>query len=475
MSFILYDITFLVLFLIFISIFLNRGKKNIKKEGLLLLYRTSWGIKLINYIGKKYKKTLNFLSYVSITLGYILMVTMVYLFGKIVWIYLFSKDIVNQIKIPPIMPLFPYLPQIFKLDWLPPFYFTYWIIILALIAITHEFAHGIFASRENVEIKKTGFGFFPFFLPIFLLAFVELNEKILAKKKKFTQLAVISAGTFANVLTAILSMIILVLFFSLSFIPAGVEINGYAYSVVSIAAITSVNGINLENPTYEEVVILLEKDSIFNDIETDGEKFIAIGDYSESNNALVLIPPSPAINSNLEKVIFKINNIEVTDSEMFAQELSKYSPGEIVTFNVLAEDGEDYDKDIVLGAHPADPSKAYLGIWFPQGEPKGIIGNLVHKLSSFKDPSTYYLPRMGDLSLFIYDLLWWIVIISISVALLNMLPVGIFDGGRFFYLTILAITKNEKIAKKSFAFMTSLIGYLVLVIMLIWAYRLFAL
>ena len=34
---------------------------------------------------------------------------------------------------------------------------------------------------------------------------------------------------------------------------------------------------------------------------------------------------------------------------------------------------------------------------------------------------------------------------------------------------------NEKIAKKSFAFMTSLIGYLVLVIMLIWAYRLFAL
>ena len=59
---------------------------------------------------------------------------------------------------------------------------------------------------------------------------------------------------------------------------------------------------------------------------------------------------------------------------------------------------------------------------------------------------------IGDSGIFIYDLLWWLIIISISVALVNMLPVGIFDGGRFFYITVLAMTKKEKVAKKSFKF-----------------------
>ncbi len=46
--------------------------------------------------------------------------------------------------------------------------------------------------------------------------------------------------------------------------------------------------------------------------------------------------------------------------------------------------------------------------------------------------------------------------VCFSIALVNMLPVGIFDGGRFFYLTILAITKKEKIAKKAFSIITYL-------------------
>ena len=117
MNFIIYDICFLVLFIVLVSIFLYRGKKNLKKEGFLLLYKTSWGIKLINYIGNKYKKTLKFLSYISIGLGYCLMAGMLYLFGRIIWIYIFNQDIVRAIKVPPIMPLIPYLPQVFKLDF----------------------------------------------------------------------------------------------------------------------------------------------------------------------------------------------------------------------------------------------------------------------------------------------------------------------------------------------------------------------
>src|SRR4030042_3502546 len=138
MNFVIYDLTLLVVFAIAISIFLYSRRNNLKKEGLLLLYKSDWGIKLIERIGKKYPRTIKILSYLSIILGYLLMITIVYLFVKIVMVYVFNPEIVRAIKIPPIMPLIPYLPSIFKLNFLPPFYFIYWVIIIAIIAIPHE-------------------------------------------------------------------------------------------------------------------------------------------------------------------------------------------------------------------------------------------------------------------------------------------------------------------------------------------------
>ena len=122
-NFLVYDIALLVIFVIFVSIFLHKNRSNLKREGLLILYRAAWGIKLINYVGNKYKRTLKALSYVSITVGYILMGFMIYFLAKIVWIYIFNAEIVRAIKVPPIIPLVPYLPQVFKLDFLPDFFF----------------------------------------------------------------------------------------------------------------------------------------------------------------------------------------------------------------------------------------------------------------------------------------------------------------------------------------------------------------
>src|SRR3989344_7022338 len=139
MNFIVYDLVFLAAFAIFVSVFLYTRRKNLKRDGLLFLYKTSWGINLIEKTGEKYKKTLGVLSYVSIATGYILMVVMFYMLGKIVYLYITLPAIVREIKIPPITPLIPYLPQVFGLDFLPPFYFTYWIVIIAIIAISHEF------------------------------------------------------------------------------------------------------------------------------------------------------------------------------------------------------------------------------------------------------------------------------------------------------------------------------------------------
>ena len=468
MSVMLYDMILLVIFLIFIGIFLYKKRENLKKEGLLLLYRASWGIRLINRIGKKFTKTLNILSYVVIGLGYLLMGTIVYLFGKIVWIYVLNPEIVRAIKIPPIMPLIPYLPQVFKLDFLPPFYFTYWIVIIAIVAIVHECAHGIFAAHNNVKIKKTGFGFFPFFLPVFLAAFVELDEKQMQKKKIFPQMSVLAAGTFANILTAILSFGLMWLFFILAFAPAGVTFDSYTYSVASISAVSLVNGIPITDATIESISPLINEKGL-TEVGIEDEIFLITQEFWETQQNteeyILLYEDAPAINANLEGAITKINDISITEVGELSEVLSLYSPGEEVTITaVVNEEIKEYE--IVLGMHPTNADRAYLGIGFANQKSSGVMGSIVNALS-LKEPNTYYASKF-EAANFIYYLFWWLVMVSFSIALVNMLPVGIFDGGRFFYLTILAITKKEKIAKRAFSVVTYLFLLLLFVIMAFW-------
>ena len=80
---------------------------------------------------------------------------------------------------------------------------------------------------------------------------------------------------------------------------------------------------------------------------------------------------------------------------------------------------------------------------------------------SFKDRSTYYAPTWdGELVYFIYHLLWWVMIINLLVALFNMLPVGMLDGGKFFYLAILGVTRSKKVAR----FAGKLMAYAILAV-----------
>jgi membrane-associated protease RseP (regulator of RpoE activity) len=465
MSFIIYDIMLLILFAIFASIFLYVKRKNLKREGLLFLYRTKWGIKLIDYIGKKCNKGLKILSYVSIGLGYILMLGMLYLFGKIFWIYIFNQDVVRAIKVPPIMPLIPYIDKV--VPFLPSFYFIYWVIILAVIAIPHEFAHGIFAAYKKIKIKTTGFGFFPFFFPVFPLAFVELDEKKMAKKSKFSQMAVLSAGTFANILTAILFFGILWLFFSLAFSPAGVQFDSYSYSIVEVASISLMNGVTLDNPSYEKFVSLAENNSL-NNITGNGKNYVGIkGFFADNEEYVQLYDDSPAINSGLNGAITEINEIKINEVEKLKGEILKYSPGEKVVIKTETKE-ESLEYEIALGENPENKSLPWLGIGFENYEGSGITGKILVALTSFKKPHIYYEPKIGEISMFIYNLLWWIILISISVALVNMLPMGIFDGGRFFYLTVFALTKSERKAKHAFSFLTYLILFSLLLLMIFW-------
>ena len=192
-GFVVYDLIFLALFTLAVFIFLYTRKHNLKREGLLYLYRTKVGLKFIEWVSNKFPKTLYYSQYIVIFSGYTLMASMIYLLIKFSYFYLTSPVAAQALKVPVIIPLIPYLPELFKIDFLPPFFFTYWIIIIAIIAVPHEFAHGIFARLNKIKIHSTGFGF----LGPFLAAFVEQDEKQMEKAKKFPQLSILAAGTFA--------------------------------------------------------------------------------------------------------------------------------------------------------------------------------------------------------------------------------------------------------------------------------------
>ena len=462
MNVIFWDLFLMGLFLAFVVSFLIRKRKKIKRDGLLYLYHTKWGINWIDKVGTKYKKTLKVLSYFSVWIGYILMAGMIYLFGRIVYIYAFHSDIVRAIKIPPIMPLIPYLPQMFKLNFLPPFYFTYWIIGLAIIAITHEFFHGIFAKLAKVETKTTGFGFFPFFFPVFLAAFVELNEEKMTKRKNFEQRAVLSAGTFANILTAILGVFIMWGLFAISFQPAGIVPDDYAYNIVPFEDVVSISGVPFEdliNSDWKEM-------TAENILTTDGTNYYGLKAIDINNELMAVYYDSPAINNEINKAIMEINGEKIINLDSLSKELEKYSPGEEISIKIY--DGEEaVEKTINLGENPRSGG-AWLGVSFQDPEARTFMQKFSSLTTAFREPNVYY-EANSDLAQFIYDFFWWLVLISFSVALVNMLPMGIFDGGRFFYLTILAITKSEKKAENSFKYMTKFFLFLLLVVMFFWA------
>lgn len=475
MNFIIYDLVLLGIFVVFTFLFLYKKRKNLKREGLLLLYKTKVGVKIINYIGKKYSKLLDFLSYISVGLGFILMGISLWLIGKIAFMYIFQNEIVSLVKIPPIMPLLPYLPQIFKMDYLPAFYFIYWILILAIVAISHEFSHGIFSVNKKVKVKSTGFGFFPFFFPAFLAAFVELDEKKMEKKKPFPQMAVLAAGTFANVLIGLFFFLILILFFSLAFTPSGVVYDTYTYELVSLKNITQINNLSLNGSITYNQLLNYTKNKEFVEIKADGKDYLVNQNFleqqGETEEYVYLFFSGPLIKKNLSNTIISLNGVKVTSREKLAEELKKYSPGQEIVITTLMENAY-LDSNIVLEKNPLNQSQAYLGIGFYDRSGGSGLNKIVKAISSFKNQNVYYTTKFGAAE-FIYNFLWWLVLISFSVAIMNMLPVGMFDGGRFFYLAMLCLTKDKEKSKKIFSILTYIFLVLLGIVMLFWAIGIF--
>jgi membrane-associated protease RseP (regulator of RpoE activity) len=360
------------------------------------------------------------------------------------------------------MPLIPYFPQIFGVESLmPPFYFTYFLIALIIVAVVHEFSHGIYMRLFKTKIKSTGFAF----LGPILGAFVEQDDKDFRKKKNFDQMVVLAAGVFANILFALIFFFILVLFFYASYYPAGYIFDGFAYNAINVSEISGVG--NTIGGLTE--IIVGNKTYLYSG---NSSSF-----YANLNNAdaqyVLLYEDAPAIRNNITGVIVGIDNQKVKTREDISFYLQDKRPGDILLITTLTN-GNLKNYSITLTENPLNSSRGFVGIVSSPKQSSGIIGKFVSKFTSFRDSSVYYEPRYNaDFAYYIYNLLWWIMMINLFVGLFNMLPLGILDGGRFFYLAILILVKDKNIAEKSFKWATRLIGLIFLAMILAWIISLF--
>lgn len=293
-----YDLILLVIFgiLLLILILINKKKTEFQKILFPLLYfviyRTKFGLNLMDKIANKNKKLFNILSYISIFVGFAGM--------AFILIFLINGAYGFFFKAQP-SPVGLILPGV-TVPGLPTLSFFHWIAAIFILAIIHEFSHGIFARLYNIKIKSSGFAFLGILLPIIPAAFVEPDEKQLASSSKRKQLAVLSAGSFSNVVTALVFFLIMV-FLMVPAVNSIVELRG-----VTIAS-----------------------------IEDD----------------------SPAFNAGIQpgEKILSINNIEVEDIEGFISELEKTSPHQKIS---LKTNNSLYT--LTLSEHSDNSSKSYLGV-----------------------------------------------------------------------------------------------------------------
>lgn len=465
------DLSLLVLFIIFISVFLYKRRKRVEKQGIMFIYRTQLGLKIMRDLGRKHKKLLKITAVVSIIVGYLLMISFTLLFSGGLMLNIAKSTGISTIdKAPPVALLIPYFTRIFGLQEFFPveLYWIYFIVIIAVVAIVHEGAHGVFMNFYNMNIKSSGF----LFLGPILGFFVEEDEKEMKSKKIKEQLAILSAGVFANLITALICFGLLFLVFNYAYTPYGVEFNNYVYSDVPLGLISGAivtDEVIQINGDIEATKIIVEDKSYF--VESE---FLEI-DLSEYNPEIVvsLFQDQPAIRNNLQGTIIEINNERVTTVEELGEELDKYAPGEQIEI-VTDLNGEILEYEIELG-------ESYLEGY----EDQGVVGiypgpkdtfNFFRNIEPFKEYGVAYQAISNqEVTDFFYYLLIWIVLINIFVALFNMLPVGFLDGGRFFYLTIFKITKDEKFSAKALKYVSIFLLILFIGAILKWVYRIIVL
>ena len=148
----------------------------------------------------------------------------------------------------------------------------------------------------------------------------------------------------------------------------------------------------------------------------------------------------PAKQANLTGVITEINGTKIRDVEDFTRVLNQAKPGDGLKITT-----QDKTYNVTLIESPDQPGKGFLGVSI-------LSPNLLTKIIG-NNPNVYFeVKQYPDYQRTIikwFDgLISWTALISVSVAIANLLPFLPFDGGVMWQALFEKITKNQKLARK---------------------------
>ena len=287
--------------------FLYANRKKIVIQKILFpflyfsMYKTKLGLKLMDKIAKKHPKFLKYLAYVGIIIGFLGMVFISFSLIQNIYKVITATTTIAGVAL--------VLPLKVKGSFYVPFF--YWIISIFLIALVHEFSHGVVARAYKLKIKSSGLAFLNVLVPVIPAAFVEPDEKELRKRPKMQQLSVFAAGPFSNIIFAFVVLALM----------------GFVIAPVS-NAIFNYNG-------------------------------ILVTGFTPGNETF----PAESAGITENELIIGIDNMPIATVENFTEIMQTKTPGEsvVITTNVT-------DYNIILAESPDNKSIGYLGVYLTQNQ-----------------------------------------------------------------------------------------------------------
>lgn len=257
---------------------------------------------------------------------------------------------------------------------------------LGIIMVIHEFSHGVMLSYYKEKIKAVGLilvGIIP------MGAFVEQDDNTFMKKADRKQLVVLSAGPTSNLVSILVGLIILILFyFSLSFImpTLNAEFEG-AYSGITVSSIPqtfNVCGQDYNSPAFGLLI--------------EGDKIVA----SNGRDVNLLIKNSLKLENNLlvYNKIFGIPQAKTTSDDYV---ISVLRNDEVIDVNITPVNIEFF------GSSSLGP----IGLELVKEKEISFTAQIISQLIGYTD-----------------SIIFFFILLSFAVGMFNFMPTNPLDGGR---------------------------------------------
>lgn len=249
----------LLLFMaVFLSALMYYDRKNVQRTSILFFRRTKKGLDLIDKIAKTNPRFWSIYGWIGLIVGAISVFVAIYYIG------LGFVDLAQGGEQGGVGLVLPGLSG--EQSFQPGAFFIpieYWIISIGIIMFVHELSHGIVARAEDFEINSVGW----LVLGIIPGAFVEpKGENMLPGAESGetqseehhgpwdqgnwkSQLKVLSAGSFANYVTAAIFILLLFGMQSVAYLDTGLHYNSVEDSPAEAAGMTSGILYSLDNIT----------------------------------------------------------------------------------------------------------------------------------------------------------------------------------------------------------------------------------